>query len=49
MLFSENAAHHGDCARWSQAVSNEQVIYKRRASPETIIFAYLEQFIYLQM
>jgi hypothetical protein len=48
MLFSENAAHHGDCARWSQAVSNEQVTYKRTASPETKIFSYLEQFPYLQ-
>jgi len=48
MLFSENAAHHGDCARRSQAVSNEQVIYKRRASSETKIFSHLEQFTYLQ-
>jgi hypothetical protein len=38
ILLSENAAHHGECARWSQAVSNEQVIYKRTASPETNIF-----------
>jgi hypothetical protein len=48
MLLSENVAHHGDCARWSQAVSNEQVIYKRTASPETKTFSYLEQFFYLQ-